>query len=335
KHDLTVGVSSSERDANQPSTSTVTGSQNIYNPLPLPAPRPSNKPLTYTPQVSKDTGVYAYDAIQLHPQWKLLAGLRQTFYEAHNTSAAGVTTSKKSTVTSPALGVLFDVYPHTTLYASYMKGLEETGTAPVGAVNQFEILPPASASQVEAGMRVSRGRLNASLAYFQISRANAVVDPVSNVFLVDGTNSFKGIEATAAWEINKSWTINTAGQYLRAVQEPERNQSLKGLVPENTPKFTGNFTVTHKAPWVKGLTVNAGASYVGPRFVNALNQAQIPGVTLFSAGVGYATHILGRKTSMQLNIENLGNKRYWNAVSSGTYGTGMERSLRFNAKMDF
>lgn len=180
-------------------------------------------------------------------------------------------------------------------------------------------------------MRFSRGGLNASLAYFQISRANAVVDPASNVFLVDGTNSFKGIEATAAWEINKSWTINTAGQYLRAVQEPERNQSLKGLVPENTPKFTGNLTVTHKSQWVKGLTVNAGASYVGPRFVNALNQAQIPGVTLFSAGVGYSTHIMGlrgihaaehREPGQQALLE-LGVQRYvqdgaWSAACAST-----------------
>ncbi|MBF5007329.1 TonB-dependent siderophore receptor [Diaphorobacter caeni] len=335
KHDLTIGVSTSERDANQPSTSSFTGRQNIFDPIAQPAPPASSKPITYAPQVSKDTGIYAYDAIQLHPRWKLLAGIRQTYYHADNTSAAGVSTSNKSTVSSPAVGLLFDVSKQTTLYASYMKGLEETGSAPVGAVNQFEILAPASATQIEFGVRHHQDGFNGSLAVFDISRANAVVDPDTNVFLLDGTNTFRGVEATASWDVNRHWTINTAGQYLLAEQKPDRNMSLHGLVPENTPKLTGNVTITHKAPWFKGLTVHAGASYVGARYVNALNQAQIPGVTLLSAGVGYSTRLMGRKASMQLNVENLGNKRYWNSVSSGTYGTGMERSLRFNAKMEF
>ncbi|MDF3839744.1 TonB-dependent siderophore receptor [Cupriavidus basilensis] len=336
KHDVTVGISSSERDANQPSTvSVVTGQQSIYNPTPLPAPRIPTAPLTYTPQRSSDIGVYVYDAVQLHRQWKLLVGLRETFYEATNTNANGSKTTSRSRTRSPAVGLLYDVLPHTTLYASYMKGLEETGSAPIGAVNQYQILPPASATQVEIGLRTSVNGVHGNVALFDISRANAVVDPVSNIFRLDGTNKFQGAEATVSVDINRQWTVNAAGQYLRAEQNPHFNQTLRGLVPENTPKLTGNLTVVHKSPWLQGLTVNAGVAYVGPRFVNALNQAQIPGVALYSAGLGYATRIAGRKAAFQLSVDNLSNKRYWNSVSSGTYGAGMERSLRFNAKVDF
>lgn len=334
KHDLTIGIASSERNANQPSVVTVTGFQNIFNPVRLPAPTMPTQSPTYMPQNSKDLGVYAYDAIQLNRQWKLLAGLRETFYEAKNATAGGIVTNK-SRVMSPALGMLYDVFTHTTLYASYMKGLEETGSAPVGAVNQFQILPPASAQQIEIGMRNNFGNINTSVAYFDISRANAVTDPVSNVFLIDGTNKFQGIEATAGIDFNRHWSLNAAGQYLKAEQNPNLNQALRGLVPENTPKLTGNITLTHKPASIVGLSLNTGVSYISSRFVNVLNQAEIPAVALFNAGASYATSIAGRKTSFQFSIDNLTNKRYWNSVSSGTYGAGMERSLRFNSKVEF
>ena len=336
KHDLTVGVASSERYANQPvATAVAVGRQNIYNPSPLPAPRMPGGPLTYTPQDSRDIGVYVYDAIQLHRQWKLLTGVRETFYEATNTAANGSRTTERSRTRSPAVGLLYDVLPGTTVYASYMKGLEETGSAPVGTVNQYQILPPASATQVEVGLRTAVGGFNGNVALFDITRANAVVDPLLNVFRLDGTNKFRGAEVTANLDLSRHWALNAAGQYLQAEQNPQFNHSLSGKVPENTPTFTGNFSVTHRPAWLAGLSFNAGVSYVGSRYVNALNQAQIPGVTLFTAGVGYATKIAGRRVSLQFSADNLANKRYWNSVSSGTYGAGMVRSFRFNAKVEF
>ena len=55
----------------------------------------------------------------------------------------------------------------------------------------------------------------------------------------------------------------------------------------------------------------------------------------FDVRTSYATRIAGRRTSFGLSIDNLANKRYWNSVQTGTYGIGMDRSIRFNAKFDF
>ena len=51
--------------------------------------------------------------------------------------------------------------------------------------------------------------------------------------------------------------------------------------------------------------------------------------------MNYATSIYGRRASFQLALDNISNRRYWNSVQTGTYGIGMDRSARFNAKMDF
>jgi iron complex outermembrane receptor protein len=217
-----------------------------------------------------------------------------------------------------------------------MKGLEETGQAPIGTVNQLVILPPASATQKEVGIRSTYFQgISASLAYFNIVRANAVTDAKSDVFLIDGTNKFQGWESTVTADINPWWKLSFAGQLLDAKQNPLIDPTLRGLTPENTAKLSGNFSVSHRSQLVPGLTLRAGMSYVGRRYVNSLDQASIPGVVLYTLGAGYATTIGGHRTVLQLSVDNLTNKRYWNSATTSAYGTGMERSLRANAKIDF
>ena len=107
------------------------------------------------------------------------------------------------------------------------------------------------------------------------------------------------------------------------------------LTPENTPKSIGNLSVQYRPVWVPGLALNAGASAIAKRFVNNQEQGTIPGYTLYSIGGNYATRIQGKRVSFQLSVDNLANKRYWNSVQTGTYGIGMDRSIKMNAKVDF
>ncbi|MGC2980855.1 TonB-dependent receptor domain-containing protein, partial [Enterococcus faecalis] len=71
-----------------------------------------------------------------------------------DTEEVGSVTSQNH-VFSPAYGVLFDVLPTTTLFASYMQGLEAGGTAPANAANANVILAPAISKQKEFGIRDS------------------------------------------------------------------------------------------------------------------------------------------------------------------------------------
>jgi iron complex outermembrane receptor protein len=74
---------------------------------------------------------------------------------------------------------------------------------------------------------------------------------------------------------------------------------------------------------------------VTERFVNPQDQGTIPAYALYSAGAGYVTRIDGHRTSFQLSVDNLANRRYWNGAQQGTFGTGMDRSVKVNAKLDF
>jgi iron complex outermembrane receptor protein len=111
--------------------------------------------------------------------------------------------------------------------------------------------------------------------------------------------------------------------------------TFNGFWPENTPKKVGNVLFSYRPVWVPGLTLSAGAAAISARFVNNQEQATIPGYTLYSVGAAYVTRLEGRRVAFQVGVDNLANKRYWNSVQTGTYGTGMDRSVKFNARMDF
>jgi len=92
--------------------------------------------------------------------------------------------------------------------------------------------------------------------------------------------------------------------------------------------------LSYRLPWVPGLTLSAGFSAITKRYVNPQDQGAIPGYTLFNAGIGYAARVLDRRLLFQLYADNLANTRYWNSVQTGTYGTGMARSIKMSLKVD-
>jgi iron complex outermembrane receptor protein len=172
-----------------------------------------------------------------------------------------------------------------------------------------------------------------SSSYFQITRANAVTDPVTRVFGNSGDIDYKGIEATLSYEFLRQWTFTAAGQLLKAKQKTP-DPTFNGFWPENTPGKLGNVSLAYRPPMVAGLTVTAGVTGISYRFVNNQEQGRIPGYALYTAGVGYVTRIGGKRVAFQVNGDNLANRRYWNSVQTGTYGIGMDRSIKFSVRFD-
>jgi iron complex outermembrane receptor protein len=330
-HNLTLGISRTERDTFTllQNAMTITQPQNVFDPVILPAPVPTKAPTSLLPQISLERAVYGYDTIGLRPDTKLLLGFRQT-----RSSQDNGTVSESANVNSPAAGILFDIAPKTTLFASYMKGLEDGATAPAGTANVNQVLAPAISVQKEVGLRstyIPGVSINTSI--FEISRANAVIDPVTLIFSNNGTVSYRGLEAVIAYDITPRWTVNAAGQRMNAVQIAA-DPTINGLFPENTPKFIGNLFVTHRPEWAPGLSLSAGASYVTDRFVNPQDQGTIPGYTLLTVSANYATQLAGHKATFQVSVDNLANKRYWNSAQQGSYGIGMDRGIKASAKFE-
>lgn len=332
-HHLTVGLSTSERSsASTNLVVTLPQRQNIYNPVTIPEPRITQAPRRNPDQNSKDEGVYVYDTVTVLPQVKVLAGVRFT----KTTESAAGQPDTSSRTTSPALGVLYELRPTTTLFASYMSGLEAGQQAPGQAANAGVILSPAESKQKEIGIRDTSIRgLSWSASYFDIDRANAVIDPTTGNFGYNGRLRYKGVEATARYEFMQRWLLSGALQHLRAEQIAPTDATINGKTPENTPKWTANVSLGYRTPWVPGLQLRVGANTISRRAVNPQGQGHLPGYTLFNAGAAYTTKVAGRNTTLQLAVDNLANRRYWNSVANGLYGSGMNRNVRVSARMEF
>jgi iron complex outermembrane receptor protein len=328
-HEITVGTMQNKRDQNAPSVQTVNFKQNLYTPRELTPPVLTGN-VTFNPQAITDNGLYLFDKMRLTQQWQLLVGARYSDYANKTT-----TTTYRVKKTSPSAGVVYKVRPDTTLYATYLEGVEETGIAPAAAVNAFEAMPPAVSQTKELGFRTEAlAGLMASAAYFQIDRASAYTN-TANRFVLDGRAHYSGMEFSVNGALTPQVSAYVTGMLLQAEQRNAANADLIGKIPENTPKQTGSVFVDYKPSLLPGLSVNGGAYYTAPRAVNNANQAFIPGYTIYTAGVRYATRIGGVPASVQVNVENLGNKSYWAAAGSALLASGMPRTIKFTAKADF
>ena len=332
---LTVGANRNERYFNNPTVTVKTPQpQNLYSPVAIGDPGAAD-PNTYQPQDSYDYGFYAYDTLSFWNRVYLLGGIRYTIYSADNVLPSGDHATSTTRAWSPAVGTLVTLLPGLGAYASYMKGLEETGQAPVGSANQFQVLPPETATQTEVGLRLEKlGGVSATLGYFDIDRANAVIDENTNIYAINGTIHYRGVETTVSIELFKRLLFQAGGQWMSAVQHAP--SSIDGLRPENTPKLAGNGGLTYRfSSFLEGLRVSAGAQYIGLREINPLNQGSIPAVTTFICGAGYARSLAGHRLTVNLNVTNLTNRRYWSSASNNNLGVGIQRAFRLNATFEY
>jgi TonB-dependent siderophore receptor len=336
ENELAIGVNRNDRDNTNPVTTQYTTTQNIYTPIVVPAPGPIKK-YQNVPQNSYDFGPYVFDTLSFFERLHLVGGVRYLTYNADYAQATGASYKAKTEQWAPAGGAIFDLTPKVSLYSSYMKALSETGVAPIGAVNYGSVLPPETSTQEEVGIRTNQlYGVTASLGYYYFSEANAVLNPITNVYEINGTTAYHGIEASLRVRPYRSWSIDASGLYLpHPVQVAPLDQTINGLAPENTPKFAGNLSGTWHLEYMPGLALTAGTNYVGRKFVNPENQGSISSYEIFNLLASCAPRLNGHKTHFTVGVFNLANKRYWSTAAEGALGVGATRTYKAAAEVEF
>jgi iron complex outermembrane receptor protein len=292
-------------------------------------------PVVDLPQDSRDTGVYAYDAVSIGSRVTVIGGIRRTDYTLTAAQMNQPDSRFNTTNYSTAFGITFLLRRDTSLYASYLTGLEETGLAPSTATNAFEALPPSVAKQKEVGLRsTALYGLATTIAYFDINRGTAQLD-ANNLFAINGRTIYKGVEASIGGALGRSWSFNIAGQYLHARTQGATDPALSGTQPENTPNYTLSMSLSYRPPILPGSNISVGMFRTGSQAINNADQAFIPAYTVYTLGAGYATRIDGHRTAFSVNVNNLTNDRHYSAAGNGLLIVGAARSIRFSARMDF
>ncbi|MBL9201149.1 MAG: TonB-dependent siderophore receptor [Opitutaceae bacterium] len=325
RHDVSLGVTSNTRRANAPSRGTVAVPQNYYRPAVLAPVSPTTNVITQVPSRIRDHGYYVSDRISaFEERLQAIAGVRSTDY----TSTTATTNYDISGRTNPFYSLVFKPTRNTSVYGSYLKGLEAGGNAPANTANAGSILPPLTSTQKEVGAKAKLfGGLLAQLGLYEIERPSTFIDPATNRFVPNGLARFRGLELFLSGELTKELSLVGSLQNLDARQVKALNATTLNKNPENTARYTGSLFAEWRTP-VANLAASAGAYYTGRRALNNTNQGFIGGYTTYSAGVSYRTKFGDYPLTIRVNGDNLANKNAWAAAGSNLLGVTAPRLLK-------
>jgi iron complex outermembrane receptor protein len=279
------------------------------------------------------------DRIHLNAHLSALAGLTYAGLkqEAWGTTAAISTAHYSQHAFTPSAGLIYKPLNYISTYFSYMQGLTAGGTAPSTAANANQILGPSVDNQYEIGSKAELPRAQLTAALFRIHAVNEYTDPRDNVYKKDGVEIHQGIEFSGTGKVTNRLTAVGGLMLMRArIEQARNNTSIQGKIPLNVPEQQARAYLEYRIPGISQLTPSFGVNYSGRRPVDSTNAIFFDGATIFDTGLRYQPAIYGHKATLNLNIANAGDKRYWTYYRSGDgLLLGEPFTVSFSVKMEW
>lgn len=311
---------------------------NVYSPTFVAPPPGDYESFPAIPKFSNTTLTsFAFADTMSFAEGRALVTLglrmqRVEFARFDSTGARISTFDYDEKAVTPAVGVVFKPREHISLYANYSQGLSQGPTAPPRASNHDEVFPPSKTEQFEAGVKVDHGAFMTSVALFQVAQPSGLLDPITQVFSVDGENRHRGIE------------LNTAGELVKGVRllggitlmEPELTKTENGTFDGRTDPGVSKVNVSLGAewdtPWIAGLTVSARGIHASDFYIDSANLLESPGYTTLALGARYGFLAQEKPVTVRFNLQNAFGEKYWNGPN---LYRGGPRAASLSATVDF
>ncbi|AEB59781.1 TonB-dependent siderophore receptor [Ectopseudomonas mendocina] len=343
RHELLLGIDDEQVDNFRGNTyrGTASSNFNIYNPV--YGNLAQSRALSATQSDRRDevhsNSLYAKDNWHLDDQWILVLGGRYQRYDQYLDQGLGSSYNRliddQGHAFMPFVGLVFAATDKLSLYANYSESFKP---------NQSDSLSDASAYDPEEGKSREVGakyditpELSANIALYDIEKKNVVVTN-NGVDEAAGKVGSRGVEIDLTGRIAERW--NLIATYAYTDTEILDDPDDKGNALVNAAKNMGSLYLSHDlaVPGEFGAwRVGGGARYVGKRAVDNANSAWLDSYTVADAFVSWeTTRLLGDKTTLQLNANNLFDKEYY--PSSGgdlRIAVGEPRELRLSASVEF
>lgn len=267
---------------------------------------------------------YAAARLSLADPLKLIIGARYTDWKSEGEGA-----DRAHKVTTPYVGLVFDINGTYSTYASYTEIFQPQTLKD----RNGSYLDPVDGKSYEVGVKGAwfDNRLNASLAVFRIEQDNvgqATGEPVQgsqNEFAyraARGTVS-RGFEFELNGELAPGWNATFGAS--RYVAKDINGADINTNLPQTALKLFTSFTPQS----LQELTVGGGANWQNRIYypVPAYGRIEQSGYALVSAFVRYR---ISPEFSVQANLNNLLDKKYLSQINGyGAFGDGRNGSLTF------
>ncbi|WP_246152480.1 TonB-dependent receptor [Sphingomonas montanisoli] len=282
---------------------------------------------------------YVQDQIELTPQFEIVLGVRYehlvTKVRDRRTVGFPATQRRDFKTTdnlwSPRAGLIYKPVENASLYASFSRSYLPRGGDQLAGLNLTnETLNPERYENYELGAKWDiNPNFNVSAAIYQLDRDNVIVlidpnNPGAGTELGGGQRS-KGFELGASGKLTPQFSVVGAytyqdAEFTKAISATVRAGAEIPNAPRHSASLWGRYDVTSDI----GLAL--GAIYQGRRYAAQDNLVRLPGFTRFDAALFYK---ITENVDVQVNIENLFDKRYFQFAHSNTNITpGSPTSVR-------
>lgn len=257
------------------------------------------------------TSIYVQDQLTLGQGVFLTAALRHDRTSA--IYAAPGTAPNRASFTTPRLGAVWQFAANQAVYAQYQDAVTTNNgrDTVTGAA-----LPAERGRQFEVGHKIElfEGRLTSTVALYELTKRNRAGQvpiaeaPYYNILTVGKARS-RGLEWDVSGQVTRSVSVITSYAYTdtRVLEDP----SYQGKKLANVARHTGSVWARYAldSQWSTG----AGVFAQGQREGDLGNTFQLPGYARVDAMLAYKFGWAGAKASLQLNVDNVFDKKYFTA----------------------
>ncbi|WP_061291279.1 TonB-dependent siderophore receptor [Azotobacter vinelandii] len=287
--------------------------------------------------------VYAKDNIHIGEHWILSLGLRHQRFRQRDGQGIPyqIGTNVNKIKNLPFAGLVYKVNDEFSLYAnyseSYKPNIVEAGTGVDGGSD------PEEGRQYEIGFRYDNGWLSGLVALFDIRKENIQTTETvggERFTRAVGEARSRGLEASLNGQLGERWNVianyaYTDTKVLKDTEATEDNELVN--VAHNVAGLFLSYDLPQSV-LPGSLRIGGGARYVGSREGDLANSFELSGYTTYDAFATWSLpDVIGKKAQVQLNVDNLTNKRYF--ISSGETSNrvswGAVRTATLSASVDF
>lgn len=294
----------------------------------------------------ESTSVYLLDSIEITPQWLLDLGVRWDKFEAAQnfratSSAAAYTANNDSDFFTYQSGITFKPVENGSIYASYATSASPVGlnagwgdnSETINANNQM--IDPEEAQTYELGTKwdLLNDRLNLTAAIFRTEKQNTRVQLDPTTYANVGESKVDGVELGLNGQITDKWDISAGYTYLNSELTKNGkscrgsgstatctdNAIYNGNQMPNVPKQAATLWTTYKI--LPQLTLGGGAVYSDKVYGDVANIKWAPSYVRYDA---MARYNVNKNVDLQLNVNNLSDKRYFTKAYASHYATEAE-----------
>ncbi|WP_234030532.1 TonB-dependent siderophore receptor [Undibacterium sp. 14-3-2] len=330
KHDLSVGANWSKSNMNDISHYGVgigTALPDISNwtgNYPEPA---FNASIDGSDYEDKRTTIFIASRFNLADEFKLIAGANRTKAETKGNSY-GVSSAKNASKTTPYLGLVYDLTPYVSTYASHTEIFNPQSEIDASG----KTLDPVKGKGDELGVKAElfERKLNLSAAVFKIRQENAA----EQAGYIGAKAYYRGIDATsqgfefdASGELAKGWNLSAG--YTQLSLKGSNDKDVKTYVPRKLFRLS----TTYQLPFLPQAKVGGSLNWQSDIFRdegsgNIIRQGSYAVLNLM------ARYDVTPKLSIALNLNNVSDQKYLTSLywSQAYYAAPRNGSVTVNWK---